>query len=44
MAPDITPARLQPVDDPDVIARVVAILAAHHRPASSPPQTERKAA
>lgn len=34
MAADIAPARLDPVDDPDVIARVVAILNAH-RPAKA---------
>ncbi len=44
MAVDITPPRLDRVDDPDVIARVVAILVAHRRHASSSPQMEREAA
>lgn len=44
MSADLTPARLDPVVDPDVIARVVAILVAHHRPAPNTPQSEREAA
>lgn len=42
MADDLTRSRIEPVDDPDVIARVVAVLTAHRpqRHATSAPDRE----